>query len=280
MCKRSFFVLKTCVKNVPCAGHALRNAFLSNGQENWKAHVKLARIIKRSYVGLELVRWLMEQCAFVQSRGAAAGVWNILLELDILLSVERQSMFEDSGALYQFSFEECEAQSCDFRNQSQWQNGVSFLIQLVPHTQLHVDTHKHRCLHDIISPEVCGRVAQMRALERLTSTGGDTLALSAIHRGQASPERSSPMAWDCGLRYVFSVSPALQQGPGAASRDREDISRMEMVQRLAKDGCRLLHSPLRQAERPAEVRRCAHTSRTQAFTSAQPCLLPESCYRA
>ncbi|XP_035387006.1 rap guanine nucleotide exchange factor 5b isoform X4 [Electrophorus electricus] len=60
------------------------------------------------------------------------------------------------------------------------------------------------------------------------------------------------MAWDCGLRYVFSVSPALQQGPGAASRDREDISRMEMVQRLAKDGCRLLHSPLRQAERPAE----------------------------
>ncbi|KTF77891.1 hypothetical protein cypCar_00009393 [Cyprinus carpio] len=60
------------------------------------------------------------------------------------------------------------------------------------------------------------------------------------------------MAWDCGLRYVFSVSPALQQGPGAAIRDKEDISRLEMVQRLAKDGCRLLHSPLRAAERPAE----------------------------
>lgn len=62
------------------------------------------------------------------------------------------------------------------------------------------------------------------------------------------------MAWDCGLRYVFSVSPALQQGPGAGTRDREDISRLEMVQRLAKDGCRLLHSPLKATERPAEVR--------------------------
>jgi len=64
----------------------------------------------------------------------------------------------------------------------------------------------------------------------------------------------SLMAWDCGLRYVFSVSPALQQGPGAGTRDKEDISRLEMVQRLAKDGCRLLHSPLRATERPAEVR--------------------------
>lgn len=67
----------------------------------------------------------------------------------------------------------------------------------------------------------------------------------------------SLMAWDCGLRYVFSVSPALQQGPGAGTRDKEDISRLEMVQRLAKDGCRLLHSPLRASERPAEVR-CKH----------------------
>lgn len=62
------------------------------------------------------------------------------------------------------------------------------------------------------------------------------------------------MAWDCGLKFVFSVSPTLQQGPGAGVRDREDISRLELVQRLAKDGCRLLHSPLRATERPAEVR--------------------------
>ncbi|KAK1795271.1 hypothetical protein P4O66_010448, partial [Electrophorus voltai] len=374
----------------------------------------------RSYVGLELVRWLMEQCAFVQSRGAAAGVWNILLELDILLSVERQSMFEDSGALYQFSFEECEAQSCDFRNQSQWQNGVSFLLQLVPHTQLHVDTHKQCDGESRRSPEVCGRVAQMRALERLTSTVRKVCSAAALlkpntlhnsatiglvrqfrcsacsqrrkarecprrtacllcvtfvdfcgHRdGPASAELNRPVpaalqvvmfgafiqyvryqghaecalppaikvmlqncpASDQGLQSrarcrpppqrimlqrakgiavnpvcpcvlssghsnphclksammsrqslsdhypsaaqssvhgtghgrggkrrvwtlldLYHVTVEWKQGPGAASRDREDISRMEMVQRLAKDGCRLLHSPLRQAERPAEA---------------------------
>ncbi|XP_052000220.1 rap guanine nucleotide exchange factor 5-like isoform X3 [Xyrauchen texanus] len=60
------------------------------------------------------------------------------------------------------------------------------------------------------------------------------------------------MAWDCGLRYVFSISPALQQGTGVGTHDREDISHLEMVQRLAKDGCRLLHGPLRTTERTVE----------------------------
>lgn len=69
------------------------------------------------------------------------------------------------------------------------------------------------------------------------------------------------MAWDCGLRYVFSVSPALQQGPGTGLRNREDRSRMEMVQRLAKDGCRLLHSPLKSTERAAEVSQRMHAGK-------------------
>uniref|UniRef100_A0A672LRY5 Rap guanine nucleotide exchange factor 5-like n=1 Tax=Sinocyclocheilus grahami TaxID=75366 RepID=A0A672LRY5_SINGR len=199
---------KACVNNVPCAGQALRNAFLSNGQDNWKAHVKLARIIRRTYIGLELVEWLMDRCEFIQNRMIASKIWNILLDLGILLSVEQNNVFEDSRSLYQFTFEECEAQSCDFRNQVNWTNAVHLLLQLVPYVQLQ------------LAARMC----------------------------------CSLMAWDCGLRYVFSVSPALQQGPGAATRDREDISRLDMVQRLAKDGCRLLHSPLRATERPAEVR--------------------------
>ncbi|XP_062322707.1 rap guanine nucleotide exchange factor 5-like isoform X1 [Osmerus eperlanus] len=48
------------------------------------------------------------------------------------------------------------------------------------------------------------------------------------------------MSWDCGLRYVFSVSPELQGGGGCAPRDKEELSRLEVVQRLAKDGCRFL----------------------------------------
>ncbi|KAI4896936.1 hypothetical protein NFI96_003768 [Prochilodus magdalenae] len=194
----------------------------------------------RSFVGLELVQWLMERYECIQNRSTAAGVWNVLLEHGVLLSgqskpdtcgylrrfgvyspkdnpeeqvknpgqvktirtstrdtevvdakserqarvkssgvnvhvhhnqlVERQVAFEDSGALYQFSFEECEAHSCEFRNQSQWQNAVSLLLQLVPHTQLRMETRKPCQEEAERNSDPRSRVVQMRALERLTST--------------------------------------------------------------------------------------------------------------
>lgn len=66
------------------------------------------------------------------------------------------------------------------------------------------------------------------------------------------------MSWDCGLRYVF-IPPVLQLGGVCALRDgggtggvgmgtmcgREDLTSrlgLEAVQRLAKDGCRLLQN--------------------------------------
>ncbi|MCI4374600.1 hypothetical protein PGIGA_G00007970 [Pangasianodon gigas] len=246
---------KVCVQNVSCAGRALRNAFLSNGQENWKAHVKLARIIKRSFIGQELVQWLTEQFVFVENRNAAARVWNVLLELGILLSVERQAVFEDSEMLYQFSFEECEAQSCEFRNQSQWQNGVNLLLRVAPHTPLRVATPKpcegeHKRSSHACSPV---DVVQMRALEHLTSKVQNELAAALARKG-----RCKSMIEDTLPEHSVDLPPCTlssneqKQGPGTGLRNREDMSRMEMVQRLAKDGCRLLHSPLKPTERPAE----------------------------
>ncbi|XP_050931985.1 rap guanine nucleotide exchange factor 5 isoform X2 [Lates calcarifer] len=60
------------------------------------------------------------------------------------------------------------------------------------------------------------------------------------------------MSWDCGLRYMFSVSPALQQGSMCILHDKEDLSRLEMVQRLAKDGCRFLQNHSKGPERTCE----------------------------
>ncbi|XP_070768117.1 rap guanine nucleotide exchange factor 5-like isoform X3 [Enoplosus armatus] len=60
------------------------------------------------------------------------------------------------------------------------------------------------------------------------------------------------MSWDCGLRYMFSVSPVLQQGSMRILHDKEDLSRLEMVQRLAKDGCRFLQSHSKGPERTSE----------------------------
>ncbi|KAM4568498.1 rap guanine nucleotide exchange factor 5b [Fundulus diaphanus] len=61
------------------------------------------------------------------------------------------------------------------------------------------------------------------------------------------------MSWDCGLRYVFSMPPALQQGSKCIVHDKEDLSRLEMVQRLAKDGCRFLQNHSKSPERTAET---------------------------
>ncbi|TMS11253.1 Rap guanine nucleotide exchange factor 5 [Larimichthys crocea] len=60
------------------------------------------------------------------------------------------------------------------------------------------------------------------------------------------------MSWDCGLRYMFSVSPALQQGSMCILHDKEDLSRLEMVQKLAKDGCRFLQNHNKGPERTSE----------------------------
>lgn len=37
-------------------------------------------------MGVELVQWLCEQCVYVRCRTTAARVWQVLLELGVLLS--------------------------------------------------------------------------------------------------------------------------------------------------------------------------------------------------
>lgn len=67
------------------------------------------------------------------------------------------------------------------------------------------------------------------------------------------------MSWDCGLRYMFSVPPALQQRNMCILHDKEDLSRLEMVQRLAKDGCRFLQNhkgPERASEVSTQLNQC------------------------
>ncbi|XP_032374941.1 rap guanine nucleotide exchange factor 5b isoform X1 [Etheostoma spectabile] len=71
------------------------------------------------------------------------------------------------------------------------------------------------------------------------------------------------MSWDCGLRYMFSVPPVLQQGSMCILHEKEDLSRLEMVQKLAKDGCRFLQTHSKGPER---------TSEPQSDEAARVCL--------
>uniref|UniRef100_A0A672HIN4 Rap guanine nucleotide exchange factor 5 n=1 Tax=Salarias fasciatus TaxID=181472 RepID=A0A672HIN4_SALFA len=129
-------VCQSCSQSFPCAGRAVRNAFLSHGPYPAKDKIHLARIIRRSYVGVELVQWLCEQCVYVRCRTTAVRVWQVLLELGVLLSVDQRVVFSDSNSYYQFSFEECDSASCEFRsNEGEWPEAVKLLLQLAPYVQ-------------------------------------------------------------------------------------------------------------------------------------------------
>uniref|UniRef100_A0A4W4EGX7 Rap guanine nucleotide exchange factor (GEF) 5a n=1 Tax=Electrophorus electricus TaxID=8005 RepID=A0A4W4EGX7_ELEEL len=156
----------------------------------------------------------------------AARVWQVLLELGILHSVDQRVVFEDSNTYYQFSFEECEAEGCEFRAEEEWHNGVRLLLQLVPYVQF-----------------------------RFTETQRDSASPLATVTLWVFPGcEMGSMAWDCGLRYLFSLPPALQQSGVCALRAPDDLSRLEMVQRLAKDGCRFFQSQnYRLPDRSAQV---------------------------
>uniref|UniRef100_A0A3B4ZKU1 Rap guanine nucleotide exchange factor (GEF) 5a n=1 Tax=Stegastes partitus TaxID=144197 RepID=A0A3B4ZKU1_9TELE len=66
----------------------------------------------------------------------AVRVWQVLLELGVLLSVDQRVVFSDSNSYYQFSFEECDSASCDFRsNEGEWPEAVKLLLQLAPYVQ-------------------------------------------------------------------------------------------------------------------------------------------------
>ncbi|XP_049331692.1 rap guanine nucleotide exchange factor 5 [Astyanax mexicanus] len=234
---------KTCSQSFPCAGRALRNAFLSHGPYPAKDKIHLARIIRRSYVGVELVQWLLEQCVFVQCRMMAARVWQVLLELGILHSVDQRVVFEDSNTYYQFSFEECDAQGCEFRSEEEWQNGVRLLLQLVPYVQFRVVSPPEE------DPEgkrdICSEILQMKALERLTSTVQNELAaaLARKARKSMSEEGASDSAESSPQEPQKPDEDKNKQSGVCGLRSPDELSRLEMVQRLAKDGCRFLQNP-------------------------------------
>lgn len=88
---------------------------------------------------------------------------------------------------------------------------------------------------------------------------------AVVPGGKPAASNQSAMSWDCGLRYMFSVSPGLHHGNKSNLHDKEDLSRLEMVQRLAKDGCRFLQNHSKNPERTSEVRYMTHRQTEQIF---------------
>lgn len=68
-----------------------KTSFWGNKEKSWRCPRALLCCMcvcfnRRSYVGVELVQWLCEQCVYVRCRTTAVRVWQVLLELGVLLS--------------------------------------------------------------------------------------------------------------------------------------------------------------------------------------------------
>ncbi|XP_061853245.1 rap guanine nucleotide exchange factor 5 isoform X4 [Colius striatus] len=222
-----------------CAGRALRNIFTLQASDLIKDRVYLTGICRRSCVGSELVDWLLEQCPFVKCRSTAVGVWQLLLDMGIILSVDKQLYFQDTHAFYQFSADECTYLFCEFEKEEGWKNGVKLLLQLLPLSPHRIDVCN---LPDQKIEDTAESNAEI--LARLTSAVQRELAAvialkarkSAIHQNEENGSQEVR-----GLEELKDTSDA-QAGVLCKLQGRDDIGRIELVQKLARENCQFLQA--------------------------------------
>ncbi|XP_070280522.1 rap guanine nucleotide exchange factor 5 isoform X1 [Myotis yumanensis] len=232
-------------ENSSCAGRALRNIIIVQAADLIKDRANLKGFYRRSCVGSELVDWLLEHCPFVQCRSTAIGVWQLLLDMGILSSVDQHLYFQDTYVFYQFSSDECSYLYCEFEREEEWQNGVKMLLQLVPviRTRAGICELSHRKIED--SEESSDEI-----LARLTSAVQRELAAvialkakkSAIEQDEESSDKHVPAAEADGV-------PDPQAGVMCKLQEREDIGRIELVQKLARENCQFLQTDKKEQDK-------------------------------
>uniref|UniRef100_A0A8C3CFB6 Rap guanine nucleotide exchange factor 5 n=1 Tax=Cairina moschata TaxID=8855 RepID=A0A8C3CFB6_CAIMO len=203
-----------------CAGRALRNIFTLQASDLIKDRVYLTGICRRSCVGSELVDWLLEHCPFVKCRSTAVGVWQLLLDMGIILSVDRQLYFQDAHAFYQFSADECTYLFCEFEKEEGWKNGVKLLLQLLPLAPPRIDMCN---LPDQKIEDTTETNAEI--LARLTSAVQRELAAvialkarkSGIHQNEENNSQEKR-----GLEELKDTSDAQAEDGGGGERAREE----------------------------------------------------------
>ncbi|KAF1572613.1 Rap guanine nucleotide exchange factor 5, partial [Eudyptes moseleyi] len=230
-----------------CAGRALRNIFTLQASDLIKDRVYLTGICRRSCVGSELVDWLLEQCPFVKCRSTAVGVWQLLLDMGIILSVDRQLYFQDTHAFYQFSADECTYLFCEFEKEEGWKNGVKLLLQLLPLSPPRIDMCN---LPDQKIEDTAETSAEI--LARLTSAVQRELAAVIALKARKSGESGWTLKEVCNA-YLFALSPTLKAGVLCKLQGRDDIGRIELVQKLARENCQFLQADRKPPEKAEQA---------------------------
>ncbi|NWV74407.1 RPGF5 factor, partial [Dasyornis broadbenti] len=229
-----------------CAGRALRNIFTLQASDLIKDRVYLTGICRRSCVGSELVDWLLEQCPFVKSRSTAVGVWQLLLDMGIILSVDRQLYFQDTHAFYQFSADECTYLFCEFEKEEAWKNGVKLLLQLLPLSPPRIDMCN---LPDQKIEDTAETNAEI--LARLTSAVQRELA--AVIALKARKSGSLHTKLNQNKRSVCNSEALMDLGVLCKLQGRDDIGRIELVQKLARENCQFLQADRKALEKAEQA---------------------------
>uniref|UniRef100_A0ABI7XAR8 Rap guanine nucleotide exchange factor 5 n=1 Tax=Felis catus TaxID=9685 RepID=A0ABI7XAR8_FELCA len=232
-------------ENSSCAGRALRNIIIVQAADLIKDRVNLKGFYRRSCVGSELVDWLLEHCPFVQCRSMAIGVWQLLLDMGIMLSVDQNLYFQDTYVFYQFSSDECSYLYCEFEREEEWQNGVKLLLQLVPliPAKAGICELSHQKIED--SEESSDEI-----LARLTSAVQRELAaVIALKARKSAIEQDE----DNGDKHVIVAEaegvPDSQAGVMCKLQERDDIGRIELVQKLTRENCQFLQTDKKEQEK-------------------------------
>uniref|UniRef100_A0A674HXH0 Rap guanine nucleotide exchange factor 5 n=1 Tax=Terrapene triunguis TaxID=2587831 RepID=A0A674HXH0_9SAUR len=158
--------------------------------------------------------------------------WYFIL---FFLTVDRQLYFQDTHVFYQFSADECTYLFCEFERDEGWQNGVKLLLQLVPLTSSRAT--------------ICNLPGQK--IEDTAETNAEILArlTSAVRLSHQIKTCGTVMSWDCGFKYLFALSPTLKAGVLCKLQERDDIGRIELVQKLARENCQFLQVDRKEPEK-------------------------------
>ncbi|XP_049750448.1 rap guanine nucleotide exchange factor 5 isoform X1 [Elephas maximus indicus] len=228
-----------------CAGKALRNIIIVQAADLIKDRVNLKGFYRRSCVGSELVDWLLEHCPFVQCRSMAVGVWQLLLDMGIMSSVDRHLHFQDTYVFYQFSSDECSCLYCEFEREEEWQNGVKLLLHLVPliPARSGICELSHQKIEDAeeTSDEILARLTS--AVQReLAAVIALKARKSAIEQDEENSDKHIAVPEAEGV-------PQSQAGVMCKLQERDDIGRIELVQKLARENCQLLQTDKKELEK-------------------------------
>nr|XP_030712929.1 rap guanine nucleotide exchange factor 5 isoform X2 [Globicephala melas] len=232
-------------ENSSCAGRALRNIIIVQAADLIKDRVNLKGFYRRSCVGSELVDWLLEHCPLVQCRSMAIGVWQLLLDMGIMSSVDQHLCFQDTYVFYQFSSDECSYLYCEFEREEAWQNGVKLLLQLVPliPARAGICELSHQKIED--SEESSDEI-----LCRLTSAVQRELAAVIALKARKSAIEQDEENSDKHVTVTEAEGVAdPQAGVICKLQERDDIGRIELVQKLARENCQFLQTDKKEQEK-------------------------------